>query len=189
MPPLPFLHLASQSPRRRQLLTQIGAEFALLEVAVDESRHSGENPREYVCRVATAKAEAGARALADPNALVLGADTTVVLDGELLGKPSSAQQAAALLDRLSGRKHLVLSAVALAGRRSALALSENTVWFRTIDAEERDAYIASGEPMDKAGGYAIQGRAAVFVSRLEGSYSSVMGLPLFELHQLLREVA
>lgn len=183
---LPFLHLASRSPRRRELLTQIGIEFRVVDVEVDESRLAGESPEAYVQRLATAKARAGAVQVADPHALVLGADTTVVLDGEALGKPADASEAHALLQRLSGRAHRVLSAVALAGADTGVALSESTVWFREIEHSEREAYVASGEPMDKAGGYGIQGRAAVFVSRLDGSYSGIMGLPLYELAQLLR---
>jgi len=185
----PPLYLASASPRRRELLAQIGVPFRVVAGTVDERRWRGEAAEDYVRRLALAKARAGWRGLAGRRpGPVLGADTVVVLGDELLGKPAGREEALAMLARLSGRRHRVLSAVALVeGRRSAVRLNESRVSFRRIAAAERAAYWESGEPADKAGAYAIQGRAAVFVRRLEGSYSGVMGLPLFETAQLLRE--
>ena len=184
----PFLYLASASPRRRELLSQLGVEFELVSIFVDETPHQNESPATYVQRLARAKAVAGARQIDDPNALVLGADTSVVVDGQLLGKPNDAAHARAMLASLSNREHEVMSAIALAGRSDKQSLQISRVRFRAIEANERDAYVASGEPMDKAGAYAIQGRGAMFVSHLSGSYSGVMGLPLYELAQLLLDI-
>jgi len=190
-PGSPVLYLASQSPRRRELLSQVGLRFEVVPVEVDETPQPGEMPADLVQRLAREKAVAGlARLPARAPGPVLGADTEVVIDNEVLGKPRDEEDAAAMLARLSGRSHHVLSAVALAvpGRDAAVRLSTSTVWFRVTTTEERLAYCATGEPLDKAGSYAIQGLAAVFVSRLEGSYSGVMGLPLFETAELLEEL-
>lgn len=179
------LVLASQSPRRRELLDQIGVSHRVVTVEVDESPLPGEVPAVHVERLARAKAMAGvAAAGADP---VLGADTVVVLDDDVLGKPTDREDALAMLARLSGRRHEVLTAVVLAtsADRVSCRLSVSHVTFRTLGSEEIVAYWASGEPADKAGAYAIQGRAGLFVTRLEGSYSGVMGLPLFETGELL----
>lgn len=182
-----MIYLASQSPRRRELLAQLGVGFSVLPVEVDESPVGGEPPEALVQRLAVAKAQAGlARVPAEAPAPVLGSDTEVELDGEVLGKPRDEEDAAAMLARLSGRSHRVLSAVALATpQRVAVRVAVSRVWFRETTAEERAAYCATGEPLDKAGAYAIQGLAAAFVPRLEGSYSGVMGLPLFETAELL----
>lgn len=181
--------LASASPRRRELLEQIGVRYALLQVDVPEVRDPAESPEEYVLRVALAKARAGYALLDDGDARpVLGADTEVVLDGEVLGKPPGRDEAIAMLQRLAGRDHLVLSAVAVVdGAREQSRLSVSHVRFRPIGDDEALAYWHTGEPADKAGGYAIQGLAAMFIERLEGSYSGVMGLPLFETAELLRK--
>jgi septum formation protein len=176
-----FVYLASASPRRSELLRQIGVSFAVRPAAVDEGPLPGEQPEAYVVRLAAAKAETVWAAVGDAQP-VLGADTAVVLDGEVLGKPVTAAEAAAMLERLSGRTHRVLTAVAL---RHAAGLNESEVRFRATTAGERLAYCATGEPFDKAGGYGIQGHAAVFVENLRGSYSGVVGLPLFETAQLL----
>lgn len=181
------IYLASQSPRRRELLTQIGVRFRVLPVDVHEAPGSGESAEDYVRRVALDKARAG---WADPQRQrdlpVLGSDTEVVVDGEVQGKPRDAEHGLAMLARLSGRSHQVLSAVALVrGGREEVVLSASTVHFRPLSETEIRAYWATGEPADKAGGYAIQGRAAVFVERLEGSFSGVMGLPLYETATLL----
>lgn len=183
----PQIYLASASPRRRELLEQIGVGYALLRVDVPEVRDPHESPEEYVLRVALAKARAGLALLAqDDSRPVLGADTAVVLDGEVLGKPRDCDDAIAMLQRLAGREHLVLSAVALVSPEQAHSrLSVSHVRFRPIGGDEALAYWHTGEPADKAGGYAIQGLAAMFIERLEGSYSGVMGLPLFETAQLL----
>jgi septum formation protein len=184
------IYLASQSPRRRELLAQVGVRFQVLPVEVDETPRPGEAAEALVCRLALEKARAGLglRPAGDPSP-VLGADTEVVVDGQVLGKPRDEEDAAAMLARLSGRSHQVLSAVALAnGQHEGGRLSVSTVWFRATRAEDRAAYCATGEPLDKAGAYAIQGLAAVFVERIEGSYSGVMGLPLFETAELLAEL-
>jgi septum formation protein len=180
-----FIYLASGSPRRRELLGQIGVPFEVIHAGVDEDVRSGEAAIEYVRRLAAAKADAGWQARND--APVLAADTTVVLEGGILGKPDDPQQAARMLLLLSGRTHEVLTAVALRSTRGIeVRVSHSLVTFRTIGSAEAAAYWDTGEPRDKAGAYAIQGYAAVFVADLRGSYSGVMGLPLFETAELLR---
>ena len=184
---IPDFYLASASPRRRQLLGQLGLSFEVLPGDVDETRWPGETPSDYVLRLAATKAETAAARLADPDARVLGADTAVVLGSLVLGKPRDRDEGLAMLAQLSGRSHQVLSAVALWQRGAvSAALNESRVSFRPITASEAAAYWETGEPRDKAGGYGIQGIGAVFVERLEGSYSGVMGLPLFETTELLR---
>jgi septum formation protein len=182
-----FVYLASGSPRRRELLTQIGVPFQLLTVAVDESIVPGEAPEAYVVRLSLAKAAAGSAIRPErQTAPVLAADTAVVLDGKILSKPAGAQDGVRMLQELSGRTHEVLTAVALAtacGVQSRLSRSQVT--FRAVTVAEAQAYWDTGEPRDKAGGYAIQGRAAVFIADLRGSYSGVMGLPLYETAALL----
>lgn len=184
------IYLASASPRRRELLEQIGIRYRLLSVEVPEIPEPGEAPEMYVLRVALEKARAGHdRLAADQPAPVMGADTAVVVDGEVLGKPRGREDALAMLCLLSGQTHQVMSAVALVDVDGTVhsRLSVNAVTFRRISDEEAEAYWETGEPLDKAGGYAIQGRAAMFIERLEGSYSAVMGLPLFETAELLSE--
>ena len=183
---MPILFLASASPRRRELLTQIGVPFSLLSVAIDETPGAAEAPDVYVQRLAREKALAGLSLVSDDSACVMGADTTVVLDQQILGKPVDKADALAMLGALSGREHEVMTAVALANRSGCeVRLVTSRVRFRPISADEAEAYWASGEPQDKAGSYAIQGWGAVFVSALEGSYSAVVGLPLCETAQLL----
>ncbi|MCW3149816.1 Maf-like protein [Stutzerimonas stutzeri] len=180
------LFLASASPRRRELLQQIGVPFSLLAVCVDETPLPIESAEEYVQRVARSKACAGLDMLSDASACVLGADTSVVLDQRILGKPADRADGLAMLDALSGRSHRVLTAVVLANRSACeVRLVSSEVEFRPISTAEAQAYWDSGEPQDKAGGYAIQGWGAVFVSQLRGSYSAVVGLPLCETAQLL----
>jgi septum formation protein len=184
----PHVYLASASPRRQALLTQIGIGYTLLHAGVDESLRPGESAGDYVRRVALEKVRAGRALLAgDAASPVLGADTAVVVDGRIMGKPRDRDEGIDMLLALSGRSHQVLSAVALSAGREAVRVSESRVTFRTLTQGQCAAYWDTGEPRDKAGGYAIQGRAAVFVSRLEGSYSGVMGLPLYETAELLRE--
>lgn len=182
-----MLHLASQSPRRRELLARLCVDFGVLDVDVPEQRQPGEPPADYVRRVAREKAGAGLlEVVSVPGALVLGADTEVVLDDEVFGKPRDARDAAAMLRRLSGRSHQVISAVSvLSASREAQALCVSQVTFAPLDERDIDAYVASGEPVGRAGAYAIQGGAERFVSRLDGSYSGVMGLPLHETARLL----
>jgi septum formation protein len=181
----PFVCLASVSPRRRELLAQIGVPHIVVAADIDETAQAGEAPRDYVLRMARQKAlavrERGERLP------VLAADTTVVLDDVIYGKPRDRAEGLAMLGRLSGRTHGVLTAVALADSRGvALQLSVSSVRFRDLSTEECEAYWETGEPRDKAGGYAVQGGAAVFIESLNGSYSGVMGLPLFETAGLLR---
>lgn len=184
-----MLHLASQSPRRAQLLEQLGIEFGRLDVDVPEQPAAGEPPEDYVSRVAREKAGAGLlKVVASPNAVVLGADTEVVLDGQIFGKPGDAVDAAVMLRWLSGRTHLVISAVWLvSAAREAHVVSVSEVSFARLSDEDIRDYIATGEPFGRAGAYAIQGRAAAFIEHLCGSYSGVMGLPLHETARLLRE--
>ena len=184
-----MLYLASQSPRRRELLGRLGLEFGLIDLDLPEQRQPGEPALEYVRRVAREKAGAGLLKVgANPSALVLGSDTEVVLDDEVFGKPRDAADAAAMLRKLSGRTHQVISAVSLVSpSREAQAVSISQVGFAQLDDAAIERYVATGEPMGQAGAYAIQGYAEVFVSRLDGSYSGVMGLPLHETARLLRE--
>jgi len=181
-----MLHLASKSPRRHQLLQQLGVAFDVLDVDVPEQRADGETPLAYVSRVARDKAVAGTLC-AGPGDVVLGADTEVVLGDDVFGKPRDAADAAAMLRRLSGRTHAVISAVwALGGGREECAVCVSQVRFAALDENDIAVYTATGEPFGKAGAYAIQGRGAVLIEHLEGSYSGVMGLPLFETARLLR---
>ncbi|WP_434679751.1 septum formation inhibitor Maf [Pseudomonas sp. R1-18] len=184
---MPTLYLASGSPRRRELLTQIGVPFTTLSAQIDETPIDNETPTAYVERLARGKAEAGLALLAPgEHACVLGADTAVVLDGRILGKPLDRDDALAMLADLSGREHEVLTAIAIIDQqRSETRVVSSRVRFRQIPQGEATAYWASGEPCDKAGGYAIQGLAAVFVEALQGSYSGVVGLPLCETAELL----
>jgi septum formation protein len=183
-----MLHLASQSPRRRELLARLGLDFGVLDVEVAEVRGAGEVPAGYVSRVAREKAGAGLlRVVAVPGAVVLGSDTEVVLDDTVFGKPVDAADAAAMLGRLSGRSHQVLTAVSLvsAGREASVLVATD-VTFAALSADDIAEYVASGEPMGRAGAYAIQGGAERFIARLSGSYSAVMGLPLHQTAELLR---
>jgi len=192
----PFIYLASQSPRRQELLRQIGVQYELLlpDAAEDaealEAVLPGEDPAHYVQRVTTLKAGAAIvrrRTRGLPDAPILAADTTVALGRMILGKPADADAAAAMLQRLSGRTHRVLTAVAVTtGDRLDLALSVSQVRFDVLDAVTIARYVATGEPLGKAGAYAIQGRAAAFVRSIRGSHSGIVGLPLFETTHLLR---
>lgn len=183
-----MIYLASQSPRRLELLRQIGIEPGVLAVTVPESRLPGESPRDYVSRVAREKAGAGLlQVMANPDALVLGADTEVVLDDRVFGKPADADEAARMLGDLAGRTHHVYSAVwLLSAGRELHATSRSEVRIAALSADAIARYVAADEWRGKAGGYAIQGRAAMFIEHLSGSYSGVMGLPLHETAELLR---
>jgi nucleoside triphosphate pyrophosphatase len=195
----PRIYLASRSPRRRELLHQIRVNFEPLlfrggeraDPDVAETANGGEAARDYVVRIARAKALAALERI-DSRRLVpypvLAADTTIELDGSIIGKPDTAEHAAQILRRLAGR-HRVLTALALAaGRHIEEAINESQVRLRPIAEEELRRYVASGEPLDKAGAYAIQGRAAVFIEEIHGSYSGIMGLPLFEAALLLKRI-
>jgi septum formation protein len=195
--PVRHIYLASRSPRRREILTQIGVHFEMLllrdavgrDTDVDETPHPGEDPADYVLRLAEEKAETGWARLVQRKivaAPVLAADTTVTLDGEIIGKPVDRADAAAILRRLSGREHIVHTAVAVQmDRRRESILSSTRVLFGELSADAITRYVASGEPMDKAGAYGVQGRASVFVRHLDGSYTGVMGLPTYETAWLL----
>jgi septum formation protein len=182
-----MLYLASQSPRRRELLARLGRPFATLDLDVPEQRQPGEPPDDYVRRVAREKAGAGLlEVVAVPGARVLGADTEVVLGDEVFGKPRDAADAAAMLRRLSGRTHRVVTVAWLvSAAREAEAVSVSEVTFGDLDEATIDAYIAGGEWQGKAGAYAIQGSAQAFIAHLAGSQSGVMGLPLYETARLL----
>ena len=187
-----MIYLASRSPRRAELLDQIGVEFKVHALDIDESVRPGEAADEYVCRIAETKARqaAGQLASVDADFRVLAADTTIAIDGDIIGKPADACQCRGILEQLSAREHLVLTAVALATSADvALRLSRNRVTFRRLAPLEIEAYCNSEEPMDKAGAYAIQGKAAMFIEHLDGSYSAVMGLPLYETAELLQQAA
>jgi len=185
----PFdIYLASASPRRRELLTQIGIRYELLKVTVPEVPQPGEKAPDFVQRVALQKAQAGKSLLFPGDAHpVLGADTAVVIDDRILGKPTDRQEAVDMLARLSGRRHQVMSAVAMVADREVVMLNISEVTFGELSIAEIEAYWASGECHDKAGAYAIQGRAAMFIKELQGSYSGVMGLPLYETAVLLQQ--
>jgi len=186
------IYLASRSPRRRELLAQIGVKFEVMELDVDEAVAAGESARAYVERLARAKAEAGWQRMRDaklPEAPVLGVDTTVAVGGRILGKPADAAEAAQMLAALSGRPHEVLTALAIkSGSRLESAVSVSEVRFKALAGDEIARYIATGEWEDKAGAYGIQGHAARFVAELHGSFSGVVGLPLYETAQLLEQI-
>ncbi len=183
-----MLHLASQSPRRAELLTRLGLTFGRIDLDIPEHRQPNESAEDYVRRVAREKAGAGLlKVMTIPGAVVLGADTEVVLDDEVFGKPADAADAAAMLRRLSGRTHQVISAVSVVNaEREAQAVSVSEVSFAVLSEDDIADYLASGEAMGKAGAYGIQGRAEQYVTRLSGSFSGVMGLPLHETATLLR---
>ena len=193
-----FIYLASQSPRRRQLLEQIGVQHQLLlpdpqeDAEALEVTRAGEAPARYVQRVTGLKLDAAVarlQALGLPAAPVLCADTTVALGREILGKPADAAEARAMLARLAGQTHRVLTAIAVQkGRQRHAALSESWVRFAPMSAAQIRAYVDSGEPMGKAGAYGVQGRAAAHIEHIRGSYSGIMGLPLYETAQLLRQL-
>lgn len=183
------LYLASQSPRRKQLLTDLGVAFEVLPIEVDESTTALESAEDYVARLGAAKARAGLDVLAgkgESQVLTLGSDTTVVADQDILGKPRDYDDFADMMERLSGRSHRVFTSVALASHDSVdLKVVESRVVFAELEPQAIRAYWDSGEPQDKAGGYSVQGLGAVFIKRIEGSYSAIVGLPLRETAQLL----
>ncbi|WP_455205402.1 Maf family protein [Kaarinaea lacus] len=208
---LPYVYLASSSPRRQLLLQQLGLHFEALHPDIDETRRENESAQDYVGRLALEKARVGWQLLrSNPAAPVIGADTCIVVDNEILGKPVDKDHALQMLEKLSARWHQVFTAVAIVGRnlsrnkdnckadsvgnaivgddtmREQLELSVSEVEFRAISADEREAYWQSGEPADKAGGYAIQGKGAAFVKQIRGSYSGIVGLPLCETESLLK---
>jgi septum formation protein len=199
MPTPPLLYLASQSPRRAQLLEQIGISFELLlPLPADDAESlevyvQGESPSQYVQRVTTLKAQAALDRLAKrglPAAPILVSDTTVAIGGTIFGKPADEKDGFKILQSLSGKTHRVLTAIAIArvGKPIALKLSASRVCFKRLNRTQIERYIATGEPMGKAGAYAIQGQAGTLIKKIEGSYSGIMGLPLFETYELLTEL-
>lgn len=182
---MPALVLASQSPRRRELLRAAGFEFTVRPAEVDESVRPGESPRLYVMRLAEKKALVVEMY---PNELILGADTTVAVESEILGKPADEAEARRMLEKLSGKCHQVYTGVCLRSARSIrTSFSCTHVWFDPIGADEIETYARSGEPLDKAGGYAIQGWAGRYIPRIDGSYSNVVGLPVDLVHRMMKE--
>ena len=179
-----MLFLASKSPRRRGLLGQLGIPFEALDIDIDETWNGSAGIRDFIVGLALAKARAGKR-LVMPGDIVIAADTEVILDSEILGKPRDEAHAVHMLQRLSGRSHQVLSAVAVIGTTEHTSLNTSRVGFKVLTDDECQRYCATGDPLDKSGAYAIQGLAAAFITRLEGSYSGVMGLPLAETRDLL----
>lgn len=186
--PCSMLYLASRSPRRAELLTRLGLRFGQIDLDIPEQRGCTESAEDYVRRVAREKAGAGLlQVMSVPEAVVLGADTEVILGDDVFGKPEDEADARAMLYRLSGRTHRVVSAVSVvSAEREEQAVSVSEVTFAELDEADIARYVATGEPMGKAGAYAIQGRGESFIKHLSGSYSSVMGLPLFETQRLLR---
>jgi len=182
-----MIYLASLSPRRAELLDQININYQKVAVNVDETAHPHETPQDYVMRLALAKARAGRLALSTTQP-VLGADTTIVCNKQIVGKPLDENDAKQMLRQLSGGSHKVMTAVALVTTQEKVRLNINKVYFRQLTEAEIQAYVATGEPLDKAGSYAIQGLASVFIERIEGSYSGVMGLPLYDTARLLDEI-
>jgi septum formation protein len=183
----PALYLASASPRRRDLLTLLGVSYRSVAIACDETARPTERPLAYVRRLALTKAQAGAAAVTVADVPVLGADTAVVLGRRTLGKPRGREDGLAMLAALSGREHRVLTAVAVVqGDRAEIVVSDSRVRFAETTAAERAAYWRTGEPVDKAGAYAVQGLGAVFITGIRGSHSGIMGLPLRETAALLR---
>jgi septum formation protein len=183
-----MIYLASASPRRTELLAQLGVNVRVTPVEIDESVQSGEKASAYVARLALEKSRVASASLAVGESLVLAADTTVVIDDLILGKPCDAADAKRMLRLLSGRTHAVLTAVSLRNKaRESVVVSRTEVKFRALEADEIAAYWDGGEPADKAGAYAIQGMGAIFIEAIRGSYSGVMGLPLFETARLLRD--
>ena len=180
-----MLILASASPRRAELLTSAGFEFEVAPQDVDETLHPGESAEAYVLRVAWEKVHSARR---KSGATVIGADTVVVIDGVVLGKPAGAEEATGMLKRLSGRVHEVLTGVVVGGEEAVSEVARTAVRFLPLTGEEIAWYVASGEPLDKAGGYAIQGLASRFVERIDGSYSNVVGLPIEVVYRLLRRL-
>ncbi len=182
------IYLASTSPRRRELLSQLGVNFDVLKIDIDETPLLGEKPEEYVQRIAAEKAKAGWSKCKNDKSIVVAADTSVIINQQILGKPNSVQHAREMLKTLSGKSHLVMSAVAVVNQHDlVIKLNINTVRFSDLSDEQLEWYLTTNEGVDKAGGYAVQGLAAQFIEHIEGSYSGIMGLPLHETALLLRQ--
>jgi septum formation protein len=183
-----FIYLASTSPRRRELLGQLGVDFDVLNIDIDETPFVDEKPDAYVQRMAVEKSKAGWANCKSAQSIVIAADTSVIIDQQILGKPDSPAHAKQMLSTLSGRSHQVMSAVAvMSEQKLSVKLNVNTVRFCTISDEQLEWYLTTNEGADKAGGYAVQGLAAQFIEYIEGSYSGIMGLPLHETALLLKQ--
>ena len=178
------IYLASKSPQRHTLLKQISIDFELINIDIDESVNKNEMPSDYVRRIATEKAKAG-KELSKNNLPVLAADTAIILDNTVLGKAESKIDAIHMLNKLSGRTHDVLSAVTVIGKKKITKVNTSKITFKKLSKDDISFYCSTGEPINRAGGYAIQGKGAILIKKLEGSYSGVMGLPLEETNQLL----
>jgi septum formation protein len=192
------IFLASRSPRRRTLIEQLGLRYQIVDVQVDEQHHDGESPTDYVARLALEKARRGWQQIAAPAVPVVGADTCIVLNGRIVGKPEDKAHGIALLKQYSGATHEVVSGVAMVGTvgntpqgapQEQVKVNISRVTFRQLTDQECERYWETQEPLDKAGGYAIQGKAAGFISNIEGSYSGIMGLPLYEFVELMSAFA
>lgn len=190
------LYLASRSPRRRTLIEQLGIRYKTLDVEIDEQPREGEDPAAYVARLAVEKAKVGWDQVSKEKIPVVGADTCIVLNQQIIGKVDSREQSRSLLEQFSANSHQVLTGIALVGEeietinpalKQLVRVNTSRITFRTLTADECEHYWDTGEPMGKAGGYAIQGIAAAFIEKIEGSYSGVMGLPLCELSELMSE--
>ncbi len=182
------IYLASTSPRRRELLAQLGVNFDVLTIDIDETPYPQEKPEAYVQRMAEEKATAGWVKCKDHKSIIIAADTSVIIEQQILGKPSSVEHAKQMLIALSGRSHQVMSAVAVATQNNvAVSLNVNTVCFSDLSDEQLEWYLSTNEGIDKAGAYAVQGVAAQFIEHIEGSYSGIMGLPLYETARLLKQ--
>jgi septum formation protein len=180
--------LASKSPRRRELLSKLGVDFECMDVDIDESWNGKETAMDHVVRLAKEKAQSARSMLADKHdVMIITADTIVVIGDDILGKPETEYEAYAMLEKLSGKTHTVYTAVCVINNSEKYLLNKSLVSFRSTTPDERKAYIDSGEPMDKAGAYAIQGKAAAYITRVEGSYSGIMGLPLRETLTLIED--
>lgn len=183
-----MLYLASTSPRRKELLQQIGLQFGILRIDIDETPLDDESPQNYVARLSAAKAQAGLEQCKNNDDLVIAADTTVVFDQQIIGKPETEQQALHIWQQLSGKVHQVLTGFTVANRQKTRTMVVVTeVYFRVLSHQEMLAYWQTGEPKDKAGGYGIQGKGCLFVEKINGSYSNVVGLPLTETAIALSE--
>ena len=180
------IYLASKSPRRHRLLKQISIDFEVININIDESVNKNEMPLDYVRRIATEKAKVG-KELSKNNLPVLAADTAIILDNIVLGKAESKEDAIQMLNKLSGRTHDILSAVTLIGKKKITKVNTSKITFKILNKDDISFYCSTDEPIGKAGGYAIQGKGAILIKKLEGSYSGVMGLPLEETYQLLSD--
>ncbi|MEG0874182.1 MAG: nucleoside triphosphate pyrophosphatase [Clostridiales bacterium] len=183
--------LASASPRRKEILANLGLDFTIAPANIDETPMAEEEPQSYVLRMAVQKAIAAAKAHGEKEGIFLAADTIVVLDNKILGKPENVADAKSMLSSLSGREHIVITAIGMVDKgnnRTVSAMEQTVVYFQELNQREIESYVATGEPMDKAGGYGAQGLGSLFIRRLEGDYFNVVGLPVNKLYTLFKEI-